>query len=189
MKKIRLIVLAFVVTFLLNGCIPILLGGAAATLVVYDKRSFRTIFDDSNIKQKILVRMRTHPDLEKTHVGVAAMNYDVLLIGQVRYASQRITIQRIARNTPKVKHIYNAITVSPNVSTKRRAKDSWITSNVKSDMIIKPGLRSGEIKAVTENGIVYLMGRVSRYQARLATNVARRVSGVKKVVTLFKYDD
>ncbi|WP_264770091.1 BON domain-containing protein, partial [Coxiella burnetii] len=47
---------------------------------------------------------------------------------------------------------------------------------------------SSNLKVVTENKIVYLMGIVSPRQAAMAAEVARRISGVQKVVKLFEYE-
>ena len=43
------------------------------------------------------------------------------------------------------------------------------------------------IKTVTEKGVVYLLGIVSRDEAELATTIARETGGVLKVVKLFEY--
>jgi hypothetical protein len=48
-------------------------------------------------------------------------------------------------------------------------------------------LKSGQFKVLTENGTVFLMGVVSRSQAQIAVDIARRVSGVQKVVKVFEY--
>ena len=40
---------------------------------------------------------------------------------------------------------------------------------------------------VTENGTVFLMGRVTQREGTVAADVARGVSGVQKVVKLFDY--
>jgi osmotically-inducible protein OsmY len=58
---------------------------------------------------------------------------------------------------------------------------------VRSEMLFRRGLESGSIHLVTENGVVYLMGVVSREQAFLAMDVARKVQGVRRVVKVFKY--
>ncbi|MEX2353048.1 MAG: BON domain-containing protein [Gammaproteobacteria bacterium] len=44
-------------------------------------------------------------------------------------------------------------------------------------------------KVVTDKGVVYLMGISTRSQADIATDIARRTSGVQKVVKLFQYTD
>jgi osmotically-inducible protein OsmY len=40
---------------------------------------------------------------------------------------------------------------------------------------------------ITENGIVYLLGLVTRQEAQLATSIVQGVSGVQKIVRLFEY--
>jgi len=42
---------------------------------------------------------------------------------------------------------------------------------------------------ITENGIVYLLGVVSRQEANAASNVVQSTSGVQKVIKLFQYTD
>lgn len=44
-----------------------------------------------------------------------------------------------------------------------------------------------KVKVVTENGVVYLMGIISRAEANRATAVAQEVNGVQKIVRLFEY--
>ena len=44
-----------------------------------------------------------------------------------------------------------------------------------------------QVKVVTENGIVYLMGLVTRAEGAAATNVASGATGVQKIVTPDQY--
>ena len=48
---------------------------------------------------------------------------------------------------------------------------------------------AGLIAFLGKDGSVYLMGLVSRAEAEAATNVARQVSGVQRVVKVFEYID
>jgi len=43
------------------------------------------------------------------------------------------------------------------------------------------------VKVVTEAAVVYLMGSVSQREAEDATEIARGISGVRKVVRIFEY--
>lgn len=54
-------------------------------------------------------------------------------------------------------------------------------------MIADSSVPSARIKVVTENGIVYLLGLVTREEANAATRVVQSVSGVQKVIRLFEY--
>ena len=75
------------------------------------------------------------------------------------------------------------------VAFSSRVHDSWITGQVKAKMLDTENLKAPHIKVVTENSVVYLMGLVSRAQADLATDAARHVSGVQRVVRMFEYTD
>ena len=46
-----------------------------------------------------------------------------------------------------------------------------------------------QIKVVTDNGTVYLMGLVTRKETDAVTGVPRQVGGVQRVVLLFEYID
>ena len=47
-------------------------------------------------------------------------------------------------------------------------------------------MQSNAIKVVTERGQVYLMGRVTAREAKRATDIARGIGGVTKVVRIFE---
>ena len=54
-------------------------------------------------------------------------------------------------------------------------------------MITTPELNSNQFKIVTENSVVYILGLTNKKQGQLASETARQVSGVTKVVTAFEY--
>jgi osmotically-inducible protein OsmY len=85
-----------------------------------------------------------------------------------------------------VSRVYNEITVEAPTSSWQRSHDAWITTKIKTEMLAKPGLHSTQIKVITENDVVYLMGVLSERQATIAINVARQVDGVIKVVKVFE---
>ena len=73
------------------------------------------------------------------------------------------------------------------LSATQMAKDTWITTVIKSKMIASNDIDPNKIKVVTENGMVYLLGIVPRKQADIATWLARNTDGVKSVVRIFYY--
>ena len=44
-----------------------------------------------------------------------------------------------------------------------------------------------DIKVVTENGVVYMMGLVTEAKGNKAAEIASKVDGVKKVIKAFAY--
>ena len=68
-----------------------------------------------------------------------------------------------------------------------RTNDSWLTSKVKSQLLTADDLEGGRIKVVTENGVVYLMGKITRQEGDLAVDLTRQVYGIQKIVKVFQY--
>ncbi|KGP63772.1 hypothetical protein EP47_06000 [Legionella norrlandica] len=171
---------------LLTGCVAVVVAGAAAGMV-YDRRSVSTMEADARLFHVIHKEIVKNSQFRNSRILITSFNRVVLLVGQTPTASLRVLAERIAQNAPGIKRVYDEVTVGYPIPLTQRTKDSWITSQVRSNMLTKKGLESGSIRIVTENGIVYLMGIVSDEQASLAVDVARRVSGVRKVVKIFQY--
>lgn len=184
--KIRSIIVLLIST-LLMGCVAAMVAGAAASLVVYDRRSVVTIESDARIFHKIHTAIVKDPRFRDSRIIVTSFNRVVLLVGQTPAASLRVMAEKIAQTTPNVRRVYDEITVAYPIPIAERTKDTWITSQVRSLMLARKGLESGSIRIVTENGVVYLMGIATHEQANLAVNVARQVDGVRKVVKVFQY--
>jgi len=177
----------------LTACVPLLLVGGGATVggaVVYDKRSTVTMASDRDNASRALAALYNDPEIKsQTHITVAVFNRLLLLVGQAPTPALRDRAYQIVVNTaPKVKRIYNEITVQPSLSSAEASNDTWLTTKVKSAMLAEKGLGSTQIKVVTENKSVYLMGLTTPKQADLAAVVASQVSGVARVVKLFEYE-
>ena len=98
---------------------------------------------------------------------------------------QKIT--DLVSNINKVSQVYNEVSIAAPSSMVSRTSDTYITTKVKARMIADEKLSGLIIKTVTEKGVVYLLGIVSRDEAELATTIARETGGVQKVVKLFEY--
>lgn len=173
--------------FLLTSCVALLAAGTAGGLVVYDHRNVVMIEKDARIFHVIHTKIVKNPAFRDSHINVTSFNQVVLLTGQVPSSSLKVMAEKIAHNTPNVQRVYNEIEIKPPTSFSTRSQDSWITSQVRTKMLLKKGLASGSIRVVTEDGVVYLMGITTRDQAQLATDVARQINGVRKVVKAFRY--
>jgi osmotically-inducible protein OsmY len=61
-----------------------------------------------------------------------------------------------------------------------------LTSKVKASFIDAKDVFANAIKVTTERSTVYLMGRVTEREATRASDIARGVPGVQKVVKVFE---
>jgi osmotically-inducible protein OsmY len=177
-------------TFVLQGCIFVAgaAAGAAAITVVYDHRTIQNALQDTEIANKIADRISEVPPLHnESHIEVTVFNRIVLLSGETPKQEWRMQAEEIAKSVPDVGRVYNQISIQGATSSLTRTSDSWITTKIKGQMLATEDLKSSSIKVLTENGVVFLMGIVSRQQADTAVDIARQVSGVQKVVKIFQY--
>jgi osmotically-inducible protein OsmY len=172
---------------LLTGCAAVIVVGAAGSMAVYDRRSMTMIEHDARIFYQVHKAIVKDPRFRNSRILVSSFNEVVLLVGQTPTASLRGVAERIVRQVPDVRRVYDEITVDYPLPLSQRSKDSLITTEVRSRMLTQKGLESGSIRIITENGIVYLMGIATHEQANVAVNVARQVNGVNKVVKIFQY--
>ncbi|HTN32055.1 MAG TPA: BON domain-containing protein [Pseudomonas sp.] len=155
-------------------------------------RSIGNKIDDQFLEPRVLSAvMKANPDLAlpTSRVVVTAYNGVILLAGQTPRAELRDRAEQAARLVVGVRKVHNELAVQSPVSALARSNDSLLTSRIKTSMLVANKLASSNIKVITENGIVYLMGIVSREQANRATEVAQNVSGVQRIVRLFQYTD
>lgn len=177
-------------SMILQSCIFVAgaAAGAAAIAVVYDHRTLENTLQDTQLANNIADRIRQVPALHHdSHIEVTAFNGIVLLTGETPNAAWRDRAENIAKSTRDVTKVYNQLTLQGPTSSLTRTSDSWITTKIKSHMLAMENLKSSSIKVVTENGVVYLMGLVTREQADIAVDIARQVSGVQRVIKIFQY--
>mgnify|MGYP000288920875 CR=1 FL=1 len=152
------------------------------------ERTTGTIIDDEIIETAVLVNLdKTSEDLAKSHINVTSYNGLVLLTGQVNDEQLKEKAAAIAAKVRKVRRVHNEITLAAPTSMVVRSNDLWITTKLKSKMFIKPKIQSGRVKVITENGIVYLMGLLTPDEGQRVAELARKTSGVQKVVIIFEY--
>lgn len=187
MKMIRILLIS--ASLLLGSCVAAVMVGAAAGMVVYDKRSVHMIEYDTKLFHDVRKAIVDNKAFDDSRIVVSSFNRVILLTGQTPNRRLRLKAVTIAQGVKGVRRVYNQIAIGDPISLSQQSKDTWITSQVKASMLAKKGLSSGTIKVVTENSTVYLMGKVSHDQANLAVDVARRISGVARVVKIFQYTD
>ena len=88
-----------------------------------------------------------------------------------------------------VRQVVDETTITSQTDIGTRTNDAWISSKVKSRLLLKTGLDANRVKVVTTRGSVYLMGIVTRPEANDAVEYARTVRGVKRVVKVFEYHE
>ena len=126
------------------------------------------------------------PYRQHARVNSIAVAGKVLLVGQATEQSYSHQLEQQVRELKNVNTVYNQLQIRPLPQMGEVSKDSWLTTKVKAQLIGSKQLRDATIKVLTEGQEVFLLGYVSRDQGNIAADIARNVSGVKKVVKVFE---
>ena len=185
----KLIVMSLILSGL-NGCAILAIGTVAVVAgvtaaVVTDPRSSGVVLDDNTIESKL--QMKYSKDYPNDNIYVASYNKSILLTGQIANEHTKESIEFEAKATPGVKKIYDYLNVRLPSSFSARSNDTLITSQVKTKIIGLDGVSSNDVKIITTESVVYLLGVVTKEQATKVAEATAGVSGVTKVVTLFDY--
>ena len=175
-------------SLLLSGCFPALVVGGATTgaVVPNDRRPAEVVLGDERVELTAGNRLGQAMG-ERTHINITSFNYSVLLTGEVPDEKSRDEAEKITAQVERVKGVVNELQVAGISSLAARGNDTYLTGRVKTAFVSSQKFSATHVKVVTEAGIVYLLGLVSRQEADDATEITRGISGVRKVVRVFEY--
>jgi osmotically-inducible protein OsmY len=186
LSRLRNATLVALTALTLGGCAAVVVGGAVGTaMVAADRRTSGTQLEDQAIELKAVNRIRDAVG-ERGHVNAVSYSRTVLLTGEVASEADRSAIEQAVARIENVRSTVNELAVMGSSSLSARSNDAILTSKVKASHIDAKDLQANAIKVVTERATVYLMGRVTEREATRATELARGVSGVQKVVRVFE---
>lgn len=156
----------------------------------YGERTWGSFIDDDSIETKAYVNLKkASPKLDEAHISVICYNGIVLIVGQVPDQHSKTLATSTVKKIRKVRRVHNELSIAGESGSLVRSGDSWLTTKTKVRMFFTPNLQSGRIKVVTENGVVYLMGLVSRAEADRVVSEVQHAYGVQKIVKIFEYID
>lgn len=171
----------------LTACAPLVVGGAAVggALLLTDRRTSGTQLEDQAIELKAANRIRDVLG-ERGHVNAVSYNRVVLLTGEVPSEGDRAAVEATVARIENVRSVVNETAVMGNSSLGSRSNDLLLEGKVKATFVDARDIMSNAFKIVVERGVVFLMGRVTEREAGRATDLARSVGGVSKVVRVFE---
>jgi osmotically-inducible protein OsmY len=171
----------------LPACAPVVLGGAALSggLIATDRRTSGAQLEDEGIELRAVSRLRESLG-ERGHINVNSYNRKVLLTGEVPNEQDKQLAEQTVSKVENVRTIVNDLMVAGNTSLVARSSDALITGRVKAAMVDAREIYANAFRVTTERSVVYLMGRVTQAEAARATELARSIPGVVKVVRVME---
>jgi len=181
----------FITALAVSSCTTILTETTGDSGIQEDptERTAGAIVEDQSIETKILVNMRSQePAFKNSRLQVVSYNGVVLMVGQVPTEALKARATEIASQaSAKIKRIHNELEVSSNTSFITRSNDAWIGTKARTVLITNDDVPSSQVRVITENGSIYLMGLISQAEGDTAANLVRNISGVNRVVKVFEY--
>jgi osmotically-inducible protein OsmY len=185
MKKWQWMAIGFCVLSSLQGCSSVAMSGASA---VYNHRSIQKNLNDQIITYRAYRAINQEKQLfASANISVATFNNEVLIAGQAPNVAQKSAVTAIVKSVPNVSQVYNMVKLESPSSSITRMSDAWITAKIKAKMIASDDVDATQVKVVTEDGTVYLMGILPPEEAAAAVQIASSTDGVGSVVKVFSY--
>jgi osmotically-inducible protein OsmY len=174
------------------ACDPVTLafGGTAiaGATAARNRKGIGGSISDAGLQAKINHALFNADRMLFNCVELSVKHGMVVVIGYVGDTSQRDRIKQIVESATEGNiEVFYEIYVQKRPSASEFARDSSITSRVKSSLLFDGNISSLNYDITTVKGIVYVCGTaLSKYERDVVLNQLRTTSGVKKVVAYVK---
>lgn len=155
-----------------------------------EKRTPGDIIDDNALEFVIEREIKTSDEgFKGAHLVTTVYDGLVLLLGEVPSAALKEKATEVTESLYKVDpdKVYNYLTVGGPISLLARTNDSYISGKVKTRLMTAREVPASKVKVVTQNGVVYLLGKITPNDAELVVAETRKTFGVQKIVKVFDY--
>lgn len=184
-RKLATAALLVSVSLPLGGCWGVLLGaGATAGVAAAQEGGVQTAVSDTQIRLQITdLWLKQDVDMYR-RLSMTVKEGRVLITGNVPTPDARVNAIRLAWQAEGVKQVINEINVDNGEGITGYATDVWITTQMKSKLLVDKYVQSINYTVDTVNGVVYLMGVAQdRKELDRVINHAREISRVRNVVS------
>jgi len=168
----------------LSGCAATAVGaGATAGSAAVQERGIKGAVKDSKIRVQINdLWFQDDVDLYRK-VSLQVQQGRVLITGLVTDPEMRTRAAELAWQADGVKEVINEVEVTEDGGVGAYARDTWISTQLKSKLLVDSEIMSPNYSIETANGRVYIIG-VARSQEELerVLNHARNIENVREVV-------
>ncbi len=119
---------------------------------------------------------------QNSRMSIDSFNSEVLLSGEVPTEALKTQIEQVVKSMPDVRKVYNELNVSVARGYSSTVQDGYITSKLLAKVAASDGVKSSQLKAVTNNGVVYIMGRMRPTQQSNLIDIANDTAGITELV-------
>ena len=171
----------------LSGCASFISQGTGPAPVGTDQgaRSLGQVFIDSSIVRTAKINLyKLDARFKQSRVNIESFHGNVLLTGQVPDAHLKQLAEDNVRAMSDVKAVHNFITVGNQISYGTIMQDTAVTANTRGLIMKAPVVSDSKLNVHTENGILYVMGRLNTAEEHDLDQVLNQVGNVTRIIKL-----
>ncbi len=180
--KILLILLIFLN---LAGCAGVSSKGIFGTgvSVAFDPRSVGTQIDDSIMQKSLSAKILLEDKSYFLSVKSKVLDGRIFLTGKVDDPEAKLKLTKIAWETDGVRSVRNDIKVKEDFNFKQSAKDLFITSQLRTALIVNRKIKATNYQIDTYKRKIYIYGiALEKDEKNLVITEAKQISDVEDVV-------
>ena len=150
------------------------------------ERSLGQVIIDKSIARTAKINMyKLDPRFKKqSRINIESFHGNVLLTGQVPDAHLKQLAEENLKAMADVKVIHNYITVGEQANYSTIMQDLGVTTNTKALIMRASVISNSKVLLHTENGVLYVMGRLNNAEITDLNSVLQNVGNVHKIITL-----
>ncbi|WP_434057120.1 BON domain-containing protein [Acinetobacter silvestris] len=171
----------------LSGCASFISGGTGTAPVGTESgvRSLGQVFIDSSIERTAKINLyKLDSRFKQSRVNINSFHSNVLLTGQVPDVHLKQLAEDNVRSMSDVKAVHNYITVGNQISYSSIMQDATTTANTRGLIMKAPVVSDNKVMIHTEDGVLYVLGRLNNPEITDLNDVLQKVGNVTKIVTL-----
>jgi osmotically-inducible protein OsmY len=171
----------------LSGCASFIAGGTGTAPVGTESgsRTLGQVFIDNSIERTAKINMyKLDSRFKQSRVNMESFHSNVLLTGQVPDQHLKQLAEDNIRAMSDVKSVHNYITVGDKIGYGTIMQDTTVTANTKGLIARAPVVSGSKLHVHTEDGVLYVMGRLNTAEIADLNQVLGQVGNVTKIVML-----
>ncbi|MGY8990353.1 MAG: BON domain-containing protein [Rhodospirillales bacterium] len=169
---------------ILSGCGVVTGIGAATGISAYQERGIEGAANDLKIQIRIIDNWLDKDNDMVTKIGLEVYQARVMLTGYAKDEKMRAEAVRLTWQAEGVKEVLNEIQLETDKKETSLARDSWITTQLKSKITFDQHIYAVNYFIETVNGIVYLLGVAqNKEEHNLVKAHARSLNYVRRVIS------
>ena len=178
-------ILTILILIFLTSCVGTGSKGVFGTgvSIALDPRSLGTQIDDSIMQKNLLAKLVFMNKKYALTINSKVLDGRIFLTGKVENPEEKLRITKIAWEIKGVRSVKNDINLKENFNFKRSAEDLYITSRLKTILILSKDIKAANYNIDTYKRKVFIYGIAqNKDELNLVIDVAKNITNVLEVI-------